>query len=263
MKKLALFLILSISATLPLRADKEARTIRYGLKDVVELNCQVRYSLTIVLPEGEKILDFTTGDKEQWIINGAENFCYVHPTKAGSSTNLNLISASGNVYSFILNEVSNRQAEVDYKVFVTLKENTMQGALAAKPRFVSYEQYMEAFGHASQLREQLATTAEQSAAKGEQEIRGYKSQYPTKMQFDYQYKSAPPFNVPAIYHDEQFTYIFCNAKEKPAIYELKDNKPNLVNFQFEQGVYIVAKIIDSGYLQIGKKKLSFRRAAAK
>ena len=40
---------------------------------------------------------------------------------------------------------------------------------------------------------------------------------------------------------------------------MKDGKPNLINFQLENGVYIVPKILDRGYLAIGKKKLSFTR----
>jgi len=40
---------------------------------------------------------------------------------------------------------------------------------------------------------------------------------------------------------------------------VKDGKPNLINFQVENGVYIVPKIIDSGYLAVGKKKITFTR----
>ena len=42
----------------------------------------------------------------------------------------------------------------------------------------------------------------------------------------------------------------------------KDGKPNLISFQFENGVYIAPKIIDTGYLAIGKKKLPFARRVA-
>ncbi len=66
----------------------------------------------------------------------------------------------------------------------------------------------------------------------------------------------------AIYHDDSFTYIKCAAHEKPAFYEIKDGKPNLISFQLENGVYIAPKIIDAGYLAIGKKKLSFARRTA-
>ena len=43
---------------------------------------------------------------------------------------------------------------------------------------------------------------------------------------------------------------------------MKDGKPNLVNFQLENGVYIVPKILDRAYLAIGKKKLPFTRQGA-
>jgi type IV secretion system protein VirB9 len=43
---------------------------------------------------------------------------------------------------------------------------------------------------------------------------------------------------------------------------LKDGKPNLISFQVENGVYIVPKVIDSGYLAVGTKKLPFARRAA-
>ena len=93
----------------------------------------------------------------------------------------------------------------------------------------------------------------------------FRSSYATKLEFDYRLdpKSArEPFLVSAIYHDESFTYIQCAAREKPALYEIKDGKPNLLSFQFENGVYIAPKVIDSGYLAIGEKKLLFTRRAA-
>jgi type IV secretion system protein VirB9 len=40
---------------------------------------------------------------------------------------------------------------------------------------------------------------------------------------------------------------------------MKDGKPNLINFQLENGVYIIPKVIDSGYMAIGKKKITFAR----
>ena len=39
----------------------------------------------------------------------------------------------------------------------------------------------------------------------------------------------------------------------------KDGKPNLVSFQLENGVYIVPRIVDAGYLALGKRKLDFSR----
>jgi type IV secretion system protein VirB9 len=86
--------------------------VKYSKEDIVPVHAKLRFSTLIVLPDSEEILDFTTGDKEFWIINGAHNLCYVHPAQAGIRSNLNLITASGHVYSFLLTEVSNAPARV-------------------------------------------------------------------------------------------------------------------------------------------------------
>ena len=110
-----------------------------GREDVVAVRAKVRFSTLLVLPDNEEILDFTTGDKEFWIINGAHNLCYVHPAKAGIRSNLNLITASGHVYSFLLTEISSEpNAQPDLKLFVEPKENSgamsLQGYVRAAKR---------------------------------------------------------------------------------------------------------------------------------
>src|SRR5579864_3728736 len=101
------------------------KRFEYGEGDVLRINAKVRYTTLIVLPKNEQILDFTCGDKEFWVINGDQNFAYVKPAKPGSETNLNLVTASGNIYSFILVEVSEIPgAEPDLKVFIEPKEES-------------------------------------------------------------------------------------------------------------------------------------------
>src|SRR5438105_2348753 len=75
-----------------------ARTVQYGERDIVRVKAKLRHTTMIVLPKNEQILDFACGDKEFWIVNGNHNFAYVKPAKTGSQTNLNLVTASGNVY---------------------------------------------------------------------------------------------------------------------------------------------------------------------
>ena len=118
-----------------------AKVVQYGEKDVVKVNAKLRYTSLIILPKNEQILDFTCGDKEFWIVNGSQNFAYVKPAKPGSHTNLNLITASGNVYSFVLAEVSETPTvEPDLKVFVEPKEESMISAANRAPKFVSAQQ---------------------------------------------------------------------------------------------------------------------------
>ena len=64
-------------------AANGARTVEYSQSDIVPIHAKIRFSTLIVLPASEDILDFTTGDKKFWIINGAHNLCYVHPAQAG------------------------------------------------------------------------------------------------------------------------------------------------------------------------------------
>lgn len=244
-------------------ATETARVVKYGQNDIVQVKSKLRYSTLIILPEKEEILDFTTGDKEFWIINGAHNLCYIHPAQAGIRSNLNLITASGHVYSFLLTEISSDpNGEPDLKVFVEPKEESGLNAGAFAQGFVSANE-VEAYKREIQtIREQTASQIQTAQANAQQQIQRFRSEYGAKLQFDYQFDAkgaGKPFFVTAIYHDELFTYIKCAATEKPAVYEIKDGKPNLINFDLQNGVYIVPKIVDTGYLAIGKKKLLFAR----
>ena len=56
--------------------------------------------------------------------------------------------------------------------------------------------------------------------------------YPAKLRFVYGTpKYERPFFVRAIWNDGEFTYLKTDARELPALYELKDGKPSVVNFQ--------------------------------
>jgi type IV secretory pathway VirB9-like protein len=247
-------------------ADATARVVKYSKEDIVPVRAKLRFSTLIVLPEDEEILDFTTGDKEFWIINGAHNLCYVHPAQAGIRSNLNLITASGHVYSFLLTEISDQpNVEPDLKIFIEPKEGS---GIAGNTALRGYVSVGEAEAYKKEVDAMRAQTADQvrsAQAAAADQVSRFRSSYATKLQFDYvlDSKSArDPFLVSAIYHDDSFTYIQCAAREKPALYEVKDGKPNLISFQFENGVYIAPKIMDSGYLVIGKKKLLFARRVA-
>src|ERR1051326_3270216 len=119
-----------------------ARVVKYSREDVIAVRAKLRFSTLIVLPENEATLDFTTGDKEFWIINGAHNLCYVHPAKAGIRSNLNLITATGHVYSFGLTKISNQSGvEPDLKLFVEPKEDSGPSALQGYVRATDAEAY--------------------------------------------------------------------------------------------------------------------------
>ena len=250
---------------LPIFAATEgARIVKYSREDVIPVHAKLRFSTLIVLPENEEILDFTTGDREFWIINGGHNLCYVHPAQAGTRSNLNLITSSGHVYSFLLTEISNDpNVQTDLKLFIEPKEES--GSTAT---LHGYVRAADAEAYKKEMETVLAQAQQQihaAEARANEQIAQFRSTYATKLRFDYALDpklSREPFLVSAIYHDDSFTYIRCDAKEKPALYEIKDDKPNLISFQVENGVYIAPKILDTGYLAVGKKKLNFKRAVS-
>ena len=244
-------------------ADNGARIVKYSETEIIPIRAKVRFSTLIVLPADEEILDFTTGDKDFWIINGTHNLCYLHPAQAGIRSNMNLVTTSGHVYSFLLTEISKESdSEPDLKVFVTPNEqSSVTGSLdpAKYVRASEVEAYKEEI---TQLSKQFAQDMQRAQDQATRQVDEFKRTYPAKLEFDYQIdKKAQlaPFLVSAIYHDDGFTYLKSAAREKPTLYEIKDKKPNLINFDLEDGVYVVPKVIDSGYLVIGKKRVTFNR----
>src|SRR5579884_3155476 len=255
--------VLAAGSILPSFASDGARIVKYGREDIVPVHAKLRFSTLIVLPGDEEILDFTTGDREFWIINGAHNLCYVHPAQAGIRSNLNLVTASGHVYSFVLTEVSKENdGDPDLKVFVTRDSEQAGITQPATPKLVRASEVEAYRSEIAELRAELDKEAKQAEERAEKEEAQYRATYPAKLEFDYKLDkkaTGAPFLVSAIYHDDRFTYIKSAAREKPAIYEIKDGKPNLINFDLENGVYIVPKIVDDGYLAVGKKRVSFHR----
>jgi type IV secretory pathway VirB9-like protein len=230
-------------------AQESARTVQYHSQDIVPIRAKVKYTTLIELPMTEKIMEAATGDKDFWIVDVVGNFCFVHPAKQGISSNLNLITDKGNIYSFTLEDISSSSANPDLKVIVQPADHSAIVASSGPPQFVPAAQL-------EQSKQQLA--ALQSHI--EQAVDEYKSAYPTHLKFDYVYKAnEAPFNIQSIYHDDTFTYIKTNASEKFSVYEMKDGKPNLVTYDLREGTYIIPKIIDSGYVELGKKRMEITR----
>jgi type IV secretion system protein VirB9 len=204
----------------------------------------------IVLPEGEEILDVVCGDKDFWVVNATQNMAHVKPAKEGSSTNLNLVTGSGAVYSFLLTEKAG--GTPDLKVYV----NADPSAPKSKPKFYSAAQVEELQSELTQAR----AAVEAAARRANDEIAAYQQQYPGRLQFTYGTpKYEKPFLVKAIWNDGQFTYIKAEAKELPAVYEMKDGAPAVVNFQVRGDTYVVPKVLERGYLALGKERFPFQQ----
>src|SRR4249919_2879808 len=85
-------------------AAQPTREVTFNPRTVVRIDARLRMTTMVILPESEEILDFVCGDKDYWVVSGAQNLAYVKPAKAGAATNLNLVTAAGHIYSFLLTE---------------------------------------------------------------------------------------------------------------------------------------------------------------
>jgi type IV secretion system protein VirB9 len=237
--------VISLSA----QADG-VREVTASDRSLVPLNTKVRYTTMILLPEGEEILDVVCGDRDFWVISAAQNIAHVKPAKEGASTNLNLVTASGTVYSFLLTE--SKQSQPDLKVYVIANPDTPR----REPKYYSATQMTALQTELSQARAEL----QEATVRTKEAVSTFRQQYPGRLEFAYNTpKYEQPFFVRSIWHDGEFTYIKADARELPALYEVKDGQPSIVNFQVQQGTYVVPKVLERGYLALGKERLTFQQ----
>jgi type IV secretory pathway VirB9-like protein len=246
-------------ANMPVRADADNETgireVSASSRSLIPLQTKLRFTTLILLPEADEIMDVVCGDRDFWVISVSGNIAHVKPAKAGAETNLNLVTASGAVYSFLLREGKPDGKPLttpDLKVYVTADPAT------ATPtrKYYSAAQLEAVQGELAAAR----ANAETERKRADEQIAAFKRQFPTTLQFSYSaVKDEKPFHVHAIWHDDAFTYIQTDAKELPALYEVKDGKPALVNFQVEQGTYVVPKVLERAYLALGKERLAFEQ----
>jgi type IV secretion system protein VirB9 len=222
-------------------------------------------STLILLPAEEKIATVFGGDTVDWVFDGghvASRFISVKPKLANTTTDIHIVSDHGNEYTLQLQEISNdADAHFDSKVFIVPGDKAAKDRLTDMPVFVPAAELDKAKQEA--IAAKAAQTAELRAEAAKAET--YRSQYPGSLHFDFTWdeKKGKELGLQQIWHDDKFTYLRGQFQETPALYELKDGKGSLINFDFNAGLYTVPKQLDNGYLTIGKKRVDFHRSEEK
>ena len=222
-------------------------------------------STLIMLPAEEKVATVFGGDTVSWVFDGghvASRYISIKPKLANSTTDIHIVSDHGNEYTLQLREISSDgDAHFDSKVFITPGDKAGKEKLAELPVFVPAAEAKE---KEDQLQKEVtaaktaaATEQKAAATKAEQ----YRSSYPGQLHFDYSWdqKKGNTLGIQQIWRDDKFTYLRGHFQETPALYELKDGKGSLINFDFSNGLYTVPKTVEMGYLAIGKQKVEFKR----
>ena len=222
-------------------------------------------STLILLPVEEKIATVFGGDTVDWVFDGghvASRFISIKPKVANSSTDIHIVSDHGNEYTLQLREISSEaDSHFDSKVFIAPGDKVAKDKLAELPVFVPAAELDKVKKEAATAR--AAEAAEQKA--GEAKAEQYRSQYPGSLHFDFVWdqKKAKQLGLQQIWRDDKFTYLRGHFQETPALYELKDKKGSLINFDYSDGLYTVPKQLENGYLAIGKQKVEFSRVTEK
>lgn len=218
-------------------------------------------STLIVLPAEEKVANVFAGDTVDWVFDGghiASRFISVKPKTANGSTDIHIVSDHGNEYTLELREISGEDdAHYDSKVLIEPGDKTAKEKLTQLPVFVPAADLDKAKQEAA-----AAQAAQAAALKAEQaKEETYRSEYPGSLHFDYAWdeKKGKELGLQQIWRDDKFTYLRGQFQETPALYEVKDKKPSLINFDFSNGLYVVPKQLDNGYLAIGKQRVDFHR----
>ena len=220
-------------------------------------------STLILLPAEEKVANVFAGDTVDWIFDGGHvpsRFISIKPKVAEISTDVHIISDHGNEYTLELHEVSgDDDPHFDSKIFLIPADKAAKDRLTELPVFVPASEI-------DKVKQEAATAkaAEDAERKAEQaRNEQYRSQYPGTLHFDYTWDRAKgkELGLQQIWRDDKFTYLRGEFQETPALYELKDKKPSLINFDFSNGLYTIPKELDNGYLAIGKAKVEFHRSA--
>jgi type IV secretory pathway VirB9-like protein len=234
------------------------------------INTSLNQSTLLELPAGEKVATVFGGNTDDWIFNAghvASRFISVKPKAAAakSTTNVHIISDHGNDYTLELKEVSgDPNASFDSTVFLTTTDADAEKKQAEAPVFVPAAEVKEKEERLEKEAADAHAAAEAEKASAERAKEQYESTYPSNLHFDYSWdqKKARALGVRQIWDDGKFTYIQGKFEEPPVVYELKDKKGSLINFDFANGLYTVPKLLQNGYVAIGKARVDFHREEA-
>jgi type IV secretory pathway VirB9-like protein len=223
-------------------------------------------STLIELPAEEKVATVFGGDTVSWVIDAghvASRYVSIKPKEADAATDLHIVSDHGNEYTIELREVSGEKdnPHFDSKVYISSSDAKAADNITKAPVFVPAA---EAEAKEAQLKkeaDEAKKTAEADHKAVASAAETFKASYPGTLHFDYSWdqKRGAALGIQQIWRDDKFTYLRGQFQETPALYEVKDKKPSLINFDYSNGLYTVPKELENGYLAIGKQKVEFHR----
>lgn len=232
-----------------------SRSVTCHETDIIAVNTQVGYAT--LLRFNQPIAGAFWGDADRWTLDKQANLILLRPSVKGSKTDVHVVLTGGDVCSFTASEVSNDKGQnADIKLRIAAPNDK-----AEKPVFYSADEVEAIKRSAVEAQQALETEKAAERKRITEEKEAARTAQEASLQHKYRYeqtaKLSSVFGVRSIYRDDKFTYIEATPQEAPALYEIKDGKPSLIQYEFRDGKYIVPKLLNQGYLKVGKCKLDF------
>jgi type IV secretory pathway VirB9-like protein len=248
----------------PAKVDNP-RSVVVGERSVVDVYLSQFQDTLIVLPPTEKVRQTFVGDSANWVLTTGKSD---EPTRYISvkvkepivkQTTVNVLSDHDKSYTFRLILSADH---CDSKIFID-PDSQLSQDLAKPPVFVAAAELERVKKEAADAKASATQAVQTEKSKAEAAAESFRAKYPGSLRFDYRWdqKVGEKLGVLQIFRDDKFTYIAAQPQETPTLYEVKDGKPSLVNFDFANGLYTVPKRIERGYLAIGKQKMDFWESA--
>jgi type IV secretion system protein VirB9 len=252
-------------AAAPVAKILPARTVVVGERSVIEVNVAPLQDTLIVLPANERIRHLFNGDSADWSVEmptgPASRYLSVKvKTDDPVTTTISVVSDHDKSYTFRL--VRNVE-QADSKLFID-PDSQLAADISAPSEWVPRSELEKSRQTNEAAAKQAIDAANEAKARAATEAEVFRANYPSQLHFDYKFdeKKAQKFGVQAVWRDNRFTYIRADSHEAPAFWEINDNKPSLVQWSLKDGIYTVDKIINDGYLAIGKERLAIHREGA-
>ncbi len=239
-------LVLGLVATVA-HGQQQARIVKYHANDIVSVHAKMRYTTLIQLPSTEKDSGSRHGRQGFLDHRRRGQLLLSASAKEGIHSNLNLITDKGTVYSFTLDDVES--GDPDLKVVIEPSDPSTLAAANGVTRLVPAGEVDAARAQAQIAQTRAATAVEEFRAGVSHSGVEVRLQLSQRIAFR-RVRNLPrrPLHLHQVLGCREVRHL-----------RGKDGKPDLITFQLKDGTYILPKIVDKGYLEIGKHRLTFER----
>jgi hypothetical protein len=239
------------------------REFTLNSRTIGTIHGKVGLTITLSMPPDAALDDLSVGDGDGWTaaaIKSGHNVIKITPLKPGAETNMTLILADGEVYTWMLKE--GVKGVVPDQQLVAKSADAAPGVIRRQfiPVEACTQQTDAAQREVASLRQALVeANANADDRVAEREV-GVRREYALSIRrYHVEPLNKAPFFVRNIWADDEFTYIQLDAPELPAIWELLDGKPNLLNpiplpgKNGKVSIIRIPKVVAVGKLSMGSK----------